>query len=739
MQSLERDARDKYDEPKASEGHRFPPKVRSTRRTRTYAYCGMKAVRFESEARTFAAHSRSAPLQWSWVVAGSVEQGGYIKSTSFVPDLCTAPDSECCHQHLEVLRDEYAAEAADDEHIVAPRATADTVVAITFHIVLHHTYREPTLLIVGAKQNGHPVDEDCVLRLLGSGAHAGIQPYLTQVEHPFLGVPCLCLHPCRTATFMATMRGDAAREPVCYLASWWSVMSNLLGVPNRAEWWLPPSPTRLSLEALPVDALYAVLRHLGVADLARIRRVCRTLCADHESVGDPTATRMAALWACQTAGVAPAILHAASMQDLLWIARRAAAGHDARLRLAGLVAAGGGCFPGSALGNAAHTLLARDGVAYACGANRHGQLGTGVRGDAIRLQRVQGLAAATISAVAAGTVHSVALTWSGAVFAWGDNSYGQCALDAEVHVVPTPRLVEAIGDARAIGAAASMHTLVVTAAGRVYGWGHNDLGQIGTGKRVIVQWEPVIVPCPSAIVAVSCSLSHSLAIDVGGRLLAWGFGGNGQLGNGEEKDCPFPTLVGGALHGQCAVSIAAADYHSLVVVESGAVYVCGYGGQHASRLGDVAGPDHGSSKLRKVRWPRRVDALRGMTALFVSAAVNHSLVVVVDPGTGLEEVWSFGDGEHGKLGRATGPAPGHVDLPHSSTTPTSRAVVVAAGNAHSVALRLDQHAATPPNSVPDVFVWGDGAHGQCGLGNWEAVRSPARLSPVEGRSSPVHS
>jgi hypothetical protein len=79
-----------------------------------------------------------------------------------------------------------------------------------------------------------------------------------------------------------------------------------------------------------------------------------------------------------------------------------------------------------------HTLLlTSSGRVYAAGSNSHGQLGSGAGGEAhaSRFARIEGaLAGATVTAVACGTAHSLALTSGGEVFAWGDASSGQLGL-----------------------------------------------------------------------------------------------------------------------------------------------------------------------------------------------------------------------------------------------------------------------------------------------------------------------
>ena len=80
---------------------------------------------------------------------------------------------------------------------------------------------------------------------------------------------------------------------------------------------------------------------------------------------------------------------------------------------------------------ASHTLcLSNSGDLFAFGDNSHGQLGLGRKamGNVLTPRRVDFLKGLPIRAISCGAHHSVAVSWSGAVYAWGKNSYGQLGL-----------------------------------------------------------------------------------------------------------------------------------------------------------------------------------------------------------------------------------------------------------------------------------------------------------------------
>ena len=90
-----------------------------------------------------------------------------------------------------------------------------------------------------------------------------------------------------------------------------------------------------------------------------------------------------------------------------------------------------------------------------------------------------------------------------------------------------------------------------------------------------------------------------------------------------------------SLQGVRAVAISAGRFHSIVLAADGAVFSFGRG--HHGRLG------HGD--FSDVNTPKRIEALRSVRAVAVSAGYRHSLVL-----SAAGEVYSFGYGSFGRLG-----------------------------------------------------------------------------------------
>ncbi|HEV2059705.1 MAG TPA: hypothetical protein VGR11_10125, partial [Solirubrobacteraceae bacterium] len=80
-----------------------------------------------------------------------------------------------------------------------------------------------------------------------------------------------------------------------------------------------------------------------------------------------------------------------------------------------------------------------------------------------------------VVALAAGDYHHLALDASGAVHAWGANSFGACGDHDHGMTFRRPAPIDGLPAVRALAAAGST-SLALTAAGRLVAWGYNSQG-----------------------------------------------------------------------------------------------------------------------------------------------------------------------------------------------------------------------------------------------------------------------
>ena len=142
-------------------------------------------------------------------------------------------------------------------------------------------------------------------------------------------------------------------------------------------------------------------------------------------------------------------------------------------------------------GGYSHSLaLASNGTVYAWGYNDYGQLGNGTTTVSNKPVAVTTtgtpIADKTITAISAGYSHSLALASDGTVYAWGNNGNGRLGNGTTTHsnkpvaITDTPMAGKTI---TAISAGSS-HSLALASDGTVYAWGFNEEGQLGNGTNV---------------------------------------------------------------------------------------------------------------------------------------------------------------------------------------------------------------------------------------------------------------
>src|SRR5450759_2906047 len=215
------------------------------------------------------------------------------------------------------------------------------------------------------------------------------------------------------------------------------------------------------------------------------------------------------------------------------------------------------------------------GWAFAWGSNNFGQLGNGT---AIRTRAAVGVnlpAGTTVTAVSGGVFHSLALTSTGHVLAWGDNTYGELGNGTNTSSSTPVAVSLPSGTTVTAIAGATIFSLALTSSGQVLAWGSNISGELGNGTTIYSS-TPVAVSLPSGttVTAIAGGNIHSLALTSTGRALAWGDNSSGQLGNGTTLGSSTPVAVS-LPSGTTVTAIAGGNIHSLALTSTGQVLAWG--------------------------------------------------------------------------------------------------------------------------------------------------------------------
>ncbi len=327
-----------------------------------------------------------------------------------------------------------------------------------------------------------------------------------------------------------------------------------------------------------------------------------------------------------------------------------------------------------------HSLaLTATGVVYAWGLNNAGQLGnasvaTGAGSYSATPVQVNGLPSG-VTAISAGASHSLALTSAGVVYAWGSNDDGELG-NASVATgtgsySATPVQVSGLSSAVTAIAAGGHESVALTSAGAVYAWGDNTYGQLGSGASGSSSVPVQVMGLPSTVVAVATSGNHNVALTSSGTVYAWGDNSDGQLGNGTTTSSSTPVQVSG-LSG--VKVIAAGGNHTVALTSDGTVYAWGenvLGDLGATTTQTCANGDACSMT------PLQVSGLPSTTTA-IAAGNGHSLAL-----TSSGTVYAWGENDLGQLGNGSSDSNAHPAPAQVSTL--TGVTVIATGSNHSLA------------------------------------------------------
>lgn len=281
------------------------------------------------------------------------------------------------------------------------------------------------------------------------------------------------------------------------------------------------------------------------------------------------------------------------------------------------------------------------------GRNTHGQLGIGSKEqENLPVSIMDGLQLSPgelIEQVSLGYNHSVAVTNQNRLFMWGDNTYGQLGNNTYVSELYPLDISSYIslnsGESIAKVSLGSIHSILLTDAGRVFIWGNNGGGQLGNGSylsepvpievtehfnlaigeimidietgedhlgaltnfgRVFewgILWEDdyyiddlfayntpfdltsqFVLENDDQIISISFGGLHASAVSLEGRVFVWGSNDSGELGIGTYEAHATPVEIRSFENLQAddnILDIVFGNYHTLMLTSLGEIYVMG--------------------------------------------------------------------------------------------------------------------------------------------------------------------
>ncbi|MBO6522749.1 MAG: T9SS type A sorting domain-containing protein [Balneolaceae bacterium] len=230
-------------------------------------------------------------------------------------------------------------------------------------------------------------------------------------------------------------------------------------------------------------------------------------------------------------------------------------------------------------------MIAEDSTVYSFGENNYGQLG---HDDKVSRRDPTQISHANITgkkfvAVSAGKNFSVLLAHDGSVFVMGHNNNGYLGIGSTTPgeiLVPTLVDTSNISGHRIVQiAAGNNHTIMLSDSNQVFAFGENVNGQLGDSTRVS-KISPVKIPksnfANKTITDIEAGVGSSLVLTTDGTIYSWGNFRAG-LGHGTlASDLLTPTAISHAnLSGKMVTKISKTHETGLLLASDGTLFIFG--------------------------------------------------------------------------------------------------------------------------------------------------------------------
>lgn len=305
-----------------------------------------------------------------------------------------------------------------------------------------------------------------------------------------------------------------------------------------------------------------------------------------------------------------------------------------------------------------------------------------------------------------GNNHTVcALDDKGQAYCWGYGLEGQLGNGIKINsskpslVITHPAITKLIASS---GFYASTFCAIHSNA-KVYCWGYGLDGEIGNGQNKSVA-EPSLVSIPeNQLISDIAATDNSIcALDQNGQAFCWGYGLDGQLGNGTNQSSNLPVRVKMPYPGSSFSKLIASSSTFCALDKKGGIYCWGYG-----LNGEI-----GSGKFASESTPVQAGIIT-FSDLITSSSNTFCAVATVT-----NDLYCWGNGTYGEIGN------GQIG---NANKPTK-----ISGNYKFNFLVAASQTLCGINSNYHGYCWGAGNYGQIGDGALSIRNTPTELLNLYG-------
>jgi len=197
-------------------------------------------------------------------------------------------------------------------------------------------------------------------------------------------------------------------------------------------------------------------------------------------------------------------------------------------------------------GNASSFTIQRDGTLWVWGANSSGQHGNNESSHfsvpgltyTMIMDNVRSVSANGSGAVSGLAGHVLAIKDDDTLWGWGNNEVGQLGIVTygDNQLYPAQIMEDVL-----YAFAGASHSAVIKNDNALWMFGCNCSGKLGDGTSLTISANPIHVMDDA--VAVSLGFMHTAVIKSDGSLYVWGSNEYGQIGNGTKDDSLLPVKI----------------------------------------------------------------------------------------------------------------------------------------------------------------------------------------------------
>lgn len=221
-------------------------------------------------------------------------------------------------------------------------------------------------------------------------------------------------------------------------------------------------------------------------------------------------------------------------------------------------------------------VLFENGKLSLFGDNDEGQIGNGSKGRTDEHLHTKQL----FKQFSLGAHTTIALDYKGKVYSWGSNFHGMTGLGPQA-TAHAPVVLDEFSKKKILVekvSAGESHCIAITKQKVAFGWGSNEHGQLGNGKKGEIVFLPTKIDEVTLMKfdSIYCGDNISAGINEKGDLYTWGVGLKGKLGNGNIDSYSTPVCVS-ALQGKQIRHVSLGGSHAAAITRNHILYMWGDG------------------------------------------------------------------------------------------------------------------------------------------------------------------